>query len=193
LTGAPPAARRDGDRAARRQRWHAGLGALLCTCLLAPSPARADQLDMDLASKIILKVMMLDRDIHRKTGGEIVVGVIGSRSAARSFQALKGEPIDRHSLIHVVEVIEYDKLPPVSKAPTFLFAGADADPHEVMRYTREKHLLSVTTVAEHVIKGITLGIGVEENRPRILLNLTGSKAEQMSWDPKILKISRTVE
>ena len=171
----------------------AGLAALLCAWLLAPVPARAEQIDMDLASKIILKVMMLDKDIHRKTGGEIVVGVIGSRSATRSFRALKGQPIDRRSLMHVAEVIEYDKLPPVSEAPTFLFAGADADPSEVMRYTRDNDLLSVTTVAGHVDKGITLGIGVEENRPKILLNLTGSKAERMSWDPKILKISRTTE
>lgn len=166
--------------------------ALLGALLLGAAPATAEPIDMDLASKIILKIMMLDRDLVAKTGGEIVVGVIGSPGAALAFRALEGEPIDKAKRMRVTRVVEYKKLPPRS-APTFLFVGEGADPSEVTRYTREAKLLSVTTVTSYVNAGVTLGIGVENNRPKVLLNLTGSEAERMSWDPKILKISRTIK
>ena len=148
-------------------------------------------MDIDLASKIILKIMMLDRELQAKCGGEIVVGVIGSRGATRAFSALQGEPIDKDGTVRVVRVVELKKLPPAVQ-PTFVFAGKNADPKLVTKYTRDKNVLSVTNVPDHVNAGVTLGIGVENNRPKVLLNLTGSEAERMSWDPKILKISKTI-
>ena len=92
----------------------------------------------------------------------------------------------------IVRVIELKKLPPAVQ-PTFVFAGKNADPERVTKYTRDKNVLSVTNVPDHVSAGVTLGIGVENNRPKVLLNLTGSEAERMSWDPKILKISKTIK
>ncbi len=166
--------------------------ALLASLVLLPAPASAEPINMDLASKIILKIMMLDRELPAKTGGKIVVGVIGSPRAARAFRALEGEAIDKRKTMRVVRVVEYEELPP-EVAPTFLFAGENADPREVTRYTRRENVLSVTTVPSYVEAGVTLGIGVENNRPKIMLNLTGSEAERMSWDPKILKISRTIK
>jgi hypothetical protein len=73
-----------------------------------------------------------------------------------------------------------------------LFVGEGADPALVTRYTRVNRVLSVTNVPDFVGKGVTLGIGIENDRPKVLLNLTGSDFEGMKWDPKILKISKTV-
>ena len=175
-----------------RSRLTIPLLAVAGLCLIGPSPARADEMDIDLASKIILKIMMLDREIQAKCGGEIVVGVIGSGSATRAFRALKGEPIDKGGTVRVARVIELKKLPPEIQ-PTFVFVGKNADPKLATKYTRDKHVLSVTNVPDYVIAGVTLGIGVENNRPKVLLNLTGSEAERMNWDPKILKISKTIK
>jgi hypothetical protein len=154
-------------------------------------PARAEGVDVDLASKIILKIMMLDQDLAKKTGGKIEIGVIGSPEALAAFTKLKGSAIDKDSAISVGEVVAYDSLPPGQK-PTIVFVGEGADPAAVTKYTRGNRVLSVTNVSSFVDKGVTLGVGLENNKPKVLLNLTGSESEGMNWDPKILKISKTV-
>ena len=60
------------------------------------------------------------------------------------------------------------------------------------RADRGNQILSVTNVASFVERGVTLGIEMENNKPKVLLNLTSSESEGLNWDPKILKISRTV-
>jgi hypothetical protein len=154
-------------------------------------PARAQEVDVDLASKIILKIMMLDQDLQKKTGGKIEIGVIGSPEAVQAFTRLKGSAIDKDSSISVGEVVAFDALPPGQK-PTIVFVGSAADPAAVTKYTRGNRVLSVTNVSGFVDKGVTLGVGLENNKPKVLLNLTGSESEGMNWDPKILKISKTV-
>lgn len=166
------------------------LGAAVWLACFATS-ARAEGVDVDLASKIILKIMMLDQDLAKKTGGKIEIGVIGSPEAVAAFTKLKGSAIDKDSAISVGEVVAYDSLPPGQK-PTIVFVGEGADPAAVTKYTRGNRVLSVTNVSSFVDKGVTLGVGLENNKPKVLLNLTGSEGEGMNWDPKILKISKTV-
>lgn len=171
-------------------RWIVALGTVLWLACLA-TPALADGVDAELASKIILKIMMLDQDLQKKTGGKIQIGVIGSPEALAAFQKLKGSAIDKDSAISVGDVVAYDSLPPGQK-PTIVFVGEGADPAAVTRYTRGNRVLSVTNISSFVDRGVTLGIGLENNKPKVLLNLTGSESEGMNWDPKILKISKTV-
>lgn len=168
------------------------LGAgLLALAFSGAVRAQGGGADVDVASKIILKLLLLDQDLQRKTGGKIEIGVIGSPEAVAAFTRLKGAAIDKGSNVSVAGVVSYDHLPPGEK-PTFLFVGEGADPALVTRYTRVNRVLSVTNVPDFVGKGVTLGIGIENDRPKVLLNLTGSDFEGMKWDPKILKISKTV-
>ena len=152
-------------------------------------PAQA--VDVELASKIILKIMMLDQDLQKKTGGKIAIGVIGSPEAVAAFTKLKGSAIDKDASVSIAEVIAYESMPPSAK-PTLIFVGEGADPAVVTKYTRGNQILSVTNVTSFVERGVTLGIEMENNKPKVLLNLTSSESEGLNWDPKILKISRTI-
>jgi hypothetical protein len=165
--------------------------ALFCCALalLAPAAQGADELEPDLASKVLLKVMLLDQDLMTKSGGKLVIGVIGAPRALESFSRLKGTAIDPARAFELAEIVPVQTLPPL-QALTALFVGADADLDRVTRYTRARAVLSVTNLPELVEKGVTLGVGLENNRPKVLLNLTGSEREKLRWDPKILKISR---
>jgi hypothetical protein len=146
---------------------------------------------VELASKIILKIMVLDLDLQKKTGGQIEIGVIGSPQALAAFTKLKGSAIDKEASVSIAGVVAYDAMPPAVK-PTFIFVGEGADPALVTKYTRGNRILSVTNVARFVEQGVTLGIEMENNKPKVLLNLTSSESEGLNWDPKILKISKTV-
>ena len=168
--------------------------AALCASAAAlgvAQPTRAQAVDVELASKIIVKVMTLDQDLLKKTGGKLEIGVIGSPEAVTAFTKLKGSAIDKDASVSIAEVTAYESMPPSAK-PTLIFVGANADPAAVTKYTRGNQVLSVTNVASFVERGVTLGIEMNDNKPKVLLNLTSSESEGLNWDPKILKISRTI-
>jgi hypothetical protein len=162
-----------------------------CAVLGLALAASAQNVDVDLASKIIVKIMLLDQDLQKKTGGKLQIGVIGSPQAVEAFTRLKGSAVDKDASVSISDVIAYDSMPPASK-PTLIFVGEGADPAVVTKYTRGNQILSVTNVASFVERGVTLGIELENNKPKVLLNLTSSESEGLNWDPKILKISRTI-
>jgi hypothetical protein len=160
--------------------------------LSAATDTAADDIDVGLASKIILKVLLLDKDLEAKTKNKIVIGVIGSDAAYEAFSALKGQPIDQDRAFTVVEVIRYTAPPSNGKRPTLLFVGSTARPEDVLPFTRKRKVISATNVAGFVERGVTVGVTVENNRPRVLLNLVGSEREGINWNPKILKIAKTI-
>ena len=162
-----------------------------CAILAVAHGAGAQTVDVELASKIIVKIMTLDQDLLKKTGGKLEIGVIGSPEAVAAFTKLKGSAIDKDASVSIAEVTAYESMPPSSK-PTLIFVGEKADPAAVTKYTRGNQILSVTNVASFVERGVTLGIEMENDKPKVLLNLTSSESEGLNWDPKILKISRTV-
>jgi hypothetical protein len=157
--------------------------------LLAPGARGAEELELDLASKVLLKVILLDQDLQAKCGGKLVIGVVGSAAGLEAFSRLKGTAIDESRTVELAEIVAVESLPPPRRL-TALFVGDQADLERVMRYTRSNSVLSVTNLPALVEKGVTLGVGLENNRPKVLLNLTGSEREKLRWDTKILKISR---
>jgi hypothetical protein len=175
-----------------RRRAAGALVALLAALTLA-APARADgDVDPALASKIILKLLLLDEDLEEKTGNQVVIGVLGSEAAYEAFAALQGKSIDQNRSVVVSEVVRYGEIPAESERPTVLFVGEAANPEAAIAFTRASKVLSATNVSGFVEKGVTVGIIVEDNRPKVLLNLVGSEQEGIHWNPKILKFARTV-
>ncbi len=156
-----------------------------------PLAAHTQSVDVELASRIILKMLTLDLDLWKKSGGKIEIGVIGSPEAVAAFTKAKGSAIDKDATFSIVAVVAYESMPP-SEKPTLIFVGEGADPAVVTKYTRGNQILSVTNVTSFVERGVTLGVEMEHDKPKVLLNLTSSESEGLNWDPKILKISRTV-
>lgn len=58
----------------------------------------------------------------------------------------------------------------------------------VTAYTRSKKVPSLTGVLSLVEKGITVGIGIDGGKPKILMNLSSSQAEGLDWNPAIFNI-----
>ena len=169
------------------------LAVVSSVALLTAAVAHAQDIEAALASKIILKVLLFDEDIEQKTQNHVVVGVIGSDAAYEAFLSLKGQKIDQGRDLVVSEVVLYEKIPGASERPTVLFVGSGANPQEILSFTRSNKVLSATNVASFVHQGVTVGVTVQNSRPRVLLNLVGSEEEGMNWNPKILKIARIIK
>ena len=179
---------------ARRRTTFACLG-LIAVLIPAPmqrGPAADELISLDLATRIFLKILLLDRELESKTSNRIVVGVIGSDAAHDAFSALRGQRIDKSRAFVVADVVRYETLGPESRAPTLLYVGRGAKPEEVTKFTRRHGVLSVTTVEDYVNRGVTIGLTIENGKPRVILNLLNSKREGMHWNSKMLRISRVV-
>ncbi len=123
---------------------------------------------------------------HQGIGGGVRVHVMEGSDFARELKKVIGVKIGKSSLTEVTEGKHFPAEP-----PTVLYVG-DADlAKEVIRYTREKKVLSITGLPGLIQKGITLGVGISGGKPRILLNISASKEEDIPWDHAILKVSTT--
>ena len=98
----------------------------------------------------------------------------------------EGKPVGKSRLARVTHG---SGLPTETVSAVYL--GSPGKLSEVIDYTATHKIISITGLTELVPKGITLGIGVYDNKPKVLLNLTSSEAEGVDWNPMILKISKT--
>jgi hypothetical protein len=97
--------------------------ALACgLALLAPGARGAEELELGLASKVSLKVILLDRDLQAKCGGKLMIGVVGSAQGLEVFSRLKGTAIDESRTVELAEIVALESLPP----PLRLTARGDA-------------------------------------------------------------------
>lgn len=66
------------------------------------------------------------------------------------------------------------------------------DVHRLAEATRQMGILSCTGVPDYVAQGISVGIGLQEGRPEILVNLEGARAEGADFRSQLLKVAHLV-
>lgn len=74
--------------------------------------------------------------------------------------------------------------------PSAIYIGAGMDAAAILEFCRSKGVLSICADPALVERGATLGFGMEGDKPKILLNLSATKAEGITWNPVLYKISR---
>lgn len=60
-------------------------------------------------------------------------------------------------------------------------------------YSQTNKVLTITGEPKFVNDGVTLGVAIEAGKPKILLNLSATKAEDVNWNPAILKVASTID
>ena len=136
---------------------------------------------------LIAKLLVFNKGIS--DGGHISIYVIGAPEFAAEMKKAVGKKIGKSRLVAISEGTSL----PSSWKPSAIYLGDASKVEEVIAYTRSNKLLSITGISELVSKGVTLGLGVSDKRPKILLNLLSSKKEDISWHPTMFKISTIVK
>ena len=114
------------------------------------------------------------------------IHVIGAPDVAKELKGFVGKSAGKATLNAVTEG---DNVP--SDPAQVVYVGGSVD--EAIAYTQAQKILSITGIPDFVTKGVTLGIGIENAKPKILLNLSSSKTESINWNPAILKVASTIE
>jgi hypothetical protein len=139
-----------------------------------------------LQAAIILKVLAFNNNIS--SGGAITVYVSGAPDFAAEMKKAVGKPVGAATVGKVIEGAG-----PPSEKPSVVFVGTESSLTEILTYTKNNKILSISGNPALVSKNVSLVIGVSESKPKILLNLSSSKDEGIDWNPAILKVAVTAK
>lgn len=122
------------------------------------------------------------------SGEQVVVYVADAGEFATELRKAIGQKIGAAKLVEVTSGSDV----PETK-PTVIYVGTEELVASLTAYARKHDVLTITGVPELAKKGVSLGVGMENDKPAVLLNPSASKQESAEWDPAIFKIARTVD
>ena len=162
-------------------------------------------LPMDLQVSMLARIWAYDRSHRDRFAEGLVVAVVyqelfrPSLVAKNEFlRVVRARDWGPHA-VHVVDVeiddtadfesaLREEGVDVVYLAP---LRGRGID--EVVRATRRAGTLTCTGVPGYVAQGVSVGLDSEGDKPRILVNLTGAKAEGADFSSELLKLAYVVE
>lgn len=161
-----------------------GFVALFCHSLLF---AGSDEAPPKVIAALLIKLIPFEKNISGSSQ-DITIFVLGAPAVANELQAGVGKSLGKAKL---ARIDQGDELP--AEKPAVLYVGDPAKVSEATQYSRTNKILSITGIPELVNKGVSLGIGVEGGKPKILLNLSTSVSEGLDWNPAIMKVATTIK
>lgn len=76
----------------------------------------------------------------------------------------------------------------------FISGGEEPMVREITQLTRSEKMLSFTSKAKFVTScGVTMAVGLKENKPKIFLNLSAAKDEGADFSAKFLRVAKIVD
>jgi hypothetical protein len=156
----------------------------LITALFASPPLLAQRVaPAKVQAVIISKVLAFNTNLGSE---DFVIHVIGEGAVAKELRKLIGTKCGNATLKDVSEGAGA----PDNGAKVIYLQDANA---EVIAFSRNKKLLTITGNPSLVSDSVSLGVGVENDKPVILLNLANSKEEGIVWNPAILRVATKVD
>jgi hypothetical protein len=144
----------------------------------------ADKAPVPVQAALFLKLIAFDQS----RTGDVTVHVLGDAAFANELKKGVGKPLGGGTL---ASVVEGTSLP--TEKPSVLYIGDSTMCAKAVEYTRANDVLSITGMPDLVGKGVSLGVGITDGKPVVLLNVALSKEEGCNWNPAILKIATTVK
>jgi|GEM_PF-735237 len=160
--------------------------ALLLSFMIGSSSGQVLDAPPSIAAALTVKLAAFYKNID--AGGDVTVYVMGSPQVAAELEKGIGTAIGTSKL---ARVSSGDKVP--GQKPSILFVGNQVNLDEAIAYSRAQKILTMTSLPDLVDRGVTLGIGVgNDGKPKVILNLESTIKENITWNPAIMKIARTV-
>lgn len=140
----------------------------------------------EIQAALTLKLLAFHEKLS--SSGDITIYVVNGSEYAQILKKAIGKPIGSSKL---TSVIEGENLP--EQKPSVIYIGSSSKLDDMLSYCRSNSTLSITGNPDLISKGVTLGFGVSNEKPKVLLNLSSSKMENIDWNPAILKVAITTK
>lgn len=156
---------------------------------------------------LIAKILTFDRNLHQRSGAELVMGVIHQPGYPPSLATLRElERVVSESPIKSVEgmpvrVVAVPLRDPRTLEAELLSLGVNVaylaplravDVRAVVAASHAAGALTVTGVPDYVGMGVSVGLGLQSDRPRILINLPASRRDGADFAAGLLTLADVI-
>jgi len=144
------------------------------------------QLAENVQAPLIVRTIALYNNISLVDGG-VSIHVVDNPSLVEELKKGIGQAIGSSTL----KAVTSGGMP--TTKPSVIYVSKESNVAEVIAYSQANKILSVTGNPDLITKGVCLGFGVEDNKPKILLNLSSTRDEGIDWNPAILRIATRID
>ena len=180
-------------------------------CGVIPLTASADNgnVPVDLQAKLILTALTYDKNLETRANGQLNIGILyfpeSSQSKkeanlfAKTLEGFKDKKISGRSFIGTLLTYANNgglrkKIIDNNIDVLYIVHGKKELIDKVLKVTRAEKILSCTCKAELVSTcGVTMAVGLKDNKPKIYLNLSSAKSEGADFSAKFLRVAEIVE
>lgn len=194
----------------RIMRLQIRLAAAILLILTAVNPIRSEdgRVPFDLQAKLLLKILTFDRNLETRVDSAVVVGIVyqpGYRQSERarselsaaldkySDKKVKGLPVSVVTIRYLSRLDLMAKVRSENVSVLYVTSCDSAHLEEIIKVARENHILTISSEKSHVEEGISLAVGLKENKPQITINLSSAKAEGCEFSSQLLKLAEVLE
>lgn len=182
-----------------------GLLALGAALLLAGT-LRAEPMALGAETQIplLLKVLTYDRNFEKKAGKELAIGIVhdpGDRDSAKATdevgttlfkftsRTVKGLPM-KYYTIEFTGVADLERFVKEKKISVLYIAPGNVKGlAALLKVSEDLRLTTLTGVPDYVRRGVAVGIGLNQDKPQILINLASARAQGCDFDASLLRIA----
>ena len=161
-----------------------------------PVPAR-------LQAQLFAKILGFDRNLDSRAGRTVVIGVLHQRGYRPSLDAgdeiqaaIAALPAGELTLRVVMldaDAADLDALLDAqSLAVLYVTPLRALEVETVAAAARRRSIRTLTGVPAYVRRGLSIGLGLRDGRPEILVNLEAARAEGANYSSQLLTLVRVV-
>jgi hypothetical protein len=177
-----------------------------CAALLFASIASAEvSVPARLQAQLISKIAAFDRNFVGRAGPTALILVVfksgdpESNLVAEQVAAELRQQADVGGLPKTVELLAYGGAPSLAAttkdrgaAIVYLSAGLDRDGAAIGTAMRGLDVLTVGASGAHAEKGAVVGFDLEGGRPKIVVNLSAARSQNVAVRSELLRLCRIV-
>lgn len=187
------------------------LPAILCIIVGAicgqATQAQTIEVPIDVQCGLFGKILQFDAGLRNRAGDTLVIAVVFQKDYRMSEQIkekclegltkvaskpVQGLPVQIKT-IDLGEGKHLDSLMLSTHADLLVVTPIDAAAVDSVIATSRKHKrLTLSTVAGYVEEGLSVGIGLKDNKPELVVNLAASRLEGAELTAKFLRLCRIV-
>lgn len=182
------------------------LGVLLVPCVsVAVASAQDVPTPVALHPPLLAKILAYDRNFAERAGAEVVVGVLYQPRYRASFtvmqafleaskvaQHVKGRPVRCIPIVLEEAAALQARLEAESIDALYITPLRAIDIDGIAAVSRTRRVLTFTGVPAYVEAGIAVGVGLTQNKPKILVNLPAARAEGAAFQAHLLKLAHVI-
>ena len=132
--------------------------------------------------------------------GDMLFGIVGDKNdfVSKTLQKTLFESVkeNRQALVGkrkiVPVLVDIRKLKSAQVHVLYVTPGLKKHVEKIVSFSRDKNILTITGVAEHLDGGVSIGILPKDDAYQIVLNLTGAEQEEVEFDSALHKLAKTM-